>query len=111
MEHTFTAVPGCAGTSVKNLTDDNGLQVLEVRVEAGGEIPLHEHDCAATMIITNGSASALGKDIKHVKKGDIVVKAPNEPHGFTDINEPFCFISISDGDGIKLENGWDMTFE
>src|SRR5713226_6744271 len=91
---------GCRLTTVEALSTQEGVQVLKVRVEPGGEIPLHQHDCAATMVVVSGSARTLGKDGRLARKGDVVVKAANEPHGFVDITEPFCFISISEGGGI-----------
>lgn len=103
-------VPGCRGTTVQNFVSDGKLQVLMVEVQPGGEIPLHAHDCAATMVITKGSARTLGKDGRVVAKGDVVVKGPREPHGFSDVKEPFAFLSISDGEGIVRPQGWDMAY-
>lgn len=103
-------VPECTGTTVEKLFETDGLQFLKVVVEPGGEIPLHTHACAATMIVTQGSAHTLGKDGRVVHKGDVVVKTPNEPHGFTEIQAPFSFISISGGEGIVRDGKWDMQF-
>lgn len=97
------AVPGCPGTRVRELPAAHGLQFLEVNVEKGGKIPLHIHECAATMIVTRGSARKLtaNGESQVVKPGDVVIKAAKEPHGFTDIGEGgFQFISLSDGNGI-----------
>jgi quercetin dioxygenase-like cupin family protein len=110
MKSEKVAVPGCKGTTVQNLLSEEGLQILKVEVGRGGEIPLHSHECTATMVVIKGKARALGKSGQIVSKGDVVVKSPNEPHGFTDIEEPFCFISISDNKGIMLANGWDMKY-
>jgi quercetin dioxygenase-like cupin family protein len=103
-------VPGCKGTTVHELLLDEGVQVLKVEVEPGGEIPLHSHECAATMVITKGSARTLGKDARAVRTGDVVVKSPNEPHGFTDVSEQFQFISISDHSGILQKDSWDLKY-
>lgn len=102
--------PGCQKTKVHKLHEEQGVQILRVEVEPGGEIPLHAHDCAATMVILQGSARALGKSERIVKKGDVVVKAAHEPHGFGGIKDRFAFISISDESGILRPGGWDMTF-
>lgn len=103
-------VPGCRGTTVQHLLSDGGMQVLMVEVAPGGEIPVHSHECSATMVITKGAARTLGKDGRVVSKGDVVVKAPREPHGFSEVREPFAFLSISDGDGIVSPKGWDMSY-
>jgi quercetin dioxygenase-like cupin family protein len=42
--------------------------------------------------------------------GDVVVKAPNEPHGFTKVEEHFEFISIADSEGIVQANDWDLEY-
>jgi quercetin dioxygenase-like cupin family protein len=103
-------VPGCKGTTVHELLLDEGVQVLKVEVEPGGEIPLHSHECAATMVITKGSARTLGNDPHSVGAGDIVIKSRNEPHGFTDVSEHFEFISISDHKGIMQTRSWDLNY-
>ena len=104
------AVPGCRSTTVQKLLLEDGMQVLKVEVDPGGEIPLHTHECAATMVIVRGRARTLGKDGRVVSAGEVVVKAPNEPHGFTEVEEPFWFISISDDGGIMRANGWDIKY-
>ena len=105
-------VPGCKRTFVRKLFGDNGQQVLHVEVEPGGEIPLHSHGCAASMFVLCGQARTLGHESRSVKPGDIVVKKPNEPHGFTDIRDSFSFISISADDGIvHTDNKWDITYQ
>jgi len=103
-------VPGCKGTTVEKLLLENGLPVLKVEVEPGGEIPLHAHQCTATMIILSGKARTLGKEGRVVSKGDIIAKTPNEPHGFGDVEATFSFISISDNAGIMREDGWDVNY-
>lgn len=103
-------VPGCKGTTVRELLLEDGIQILKVEVEAGGEIPLHSHECAATMVITKGSACTLGKDGRLVHAGEVVIKAPSEPHGFTGVNEHFEFISISNDKGIMKDSSWDMSY-
>jgi quercetin dioxygenase-like cupin family protein len=106
-------VPGCTGTTVSELKRAHGLQFLEVNIAHGGEVPLHTHKCAATMIVTKGSArklTATGAGYR-VNPGDVIAKAPSEPHGFTDVGETgFQFISISDNEGIVGQDGnFDMT--
>jgi quercetin dioxygenase-like cupin family protein len=103
-------VPGCKGTTAQKLLQDETVQVLKIEVEPGGEIPLHAHECAATMIIITGSASTLGKNGRKVHAGDVVVKSPNEPHGFANVNERFEFISVSDNKGIMREEEWDLQY-
>lgn len=103
-------VPGCAKTTVRRLHEESGLSILLVEVEPGGEIPLHTHTCAASMVVVSGSALTLGKNGRIVKKGDVVTKAALESHGFTNVNEQFSFISIADLDGILLSDGWDMEY-
>lgn len=110
MNNERLTVPGCRGTTAQKLLLDDGIQVLKVVVEPGGEIPLHAHECAATMVITKGSARTLGKDGRPVKAGDVVVKSPNEPHGFTQVSEHFEFISISNDRGILLADSWDLSY-
>jgi quercetin dioxygenase-like cupin family protein len=111
MEKTIsTAVPGCLGTYVELIGDRPGFQVLRVSVENGGEIPLHAHDCAATMVILEGTARTLGKDGRIVRPGDVVIKAGREPHGFTDAEGGFAFLSISTGNGIFQSGEWDLTY-
>jgi len=107
---TKVAVPGCNKTTVQEILNDNDVHILKVDVAPGGEIPLHYHNCAATMVIIKGEASAIGKKRKTVSKGDVVIKQSEEPHGFTDIKEPFCFISISSGKGIYQDKDWDMKY-
>ena len=104
-------VPGCKKTTVRKLHEEPGLQILRVDVEPGGEIPLHAHDCAATMVILEGSALTLGKGERVVKKGDVVAKSPHEPHGFSNIREGFSFVSLSDEAGILRPDGWDMRYD
>lgn len=110
MNETRTPVPGCQGTNVRELLSQESLHVLYVEVEPGGEIPMHTHACAATMVVTQGQARGLGKGDRLVTKGDVIVKAANEPHGFTEVRKPFAFISISDGAGIRKADGWDMQY-
>jgi quercetin dioxygenase-like cupin family protein len=110
IETNTLEAPGCNGTRVKKLHEEEGLQILRVDVEPGGEIPVHTHDCAATMVILEGTARAIGKGDRIVKKGDVVVKTAKEPHGFSDIKEPFSFISLSTDDGIVRPDGWNMRF-
>lgn len=113
MQKTMT-VPGCAGTTVRELRPVHGLQFLEVNIERGGEVPLHTHECAATMIVTRGSARKLTENGKSelVKSGDVIAKAAREPHGFTEVGEEgFQFISLSDNGGIVRQVGnLDMAF-
>lgn len=104
------AAPGCKKTTVRKLHEEHDLQILRVEVEPGGEIPLHAHDCAATMVILEGSARALGKRERVVTKGDVVVKTPHEPHGFSDIKGRFSFVSLSSDEGILRSEGWDMKY-
>ena len=103
-------VPGCMKTEARRLLTNEALQVLEVKVNPGGEIPLHAHNCAATMIVTEGEAKATGHTPRQVKKGDIIVKKPREAHGFTQVDSPFVFISVSDGEGIMHETDWDIGY-
>lgn len=112
MEMKQIEVPGCKGTTVQNLYTIPRMQVMKVDVSPGGEIPMHKHSCAATMVIMKGEAKALGKGKDRVvRKGEIVAKAGNEPHGFTEVKEPFSFISISYDDGImRNPNNWDMEY-
>lgn len=112
MKQETIAVPGCKGTTVQEIFSDGQVQVMKVDVEPNGEIPMHSHDTPATMIVVSGSAMALGKACKYVRKGDVVVKVANEAHGFTEITEPFSFISISHGQGIMHKSGqsWDMHY-
>ena len=107
---TPIAVPGCVGTYVEVIGERPGFQVLRVSVENGGEIPLHAHDCVATMVILEGSARTLGKDGRRVKTGDVVVKGIREPHGFTDVRDGFSFLSISTGEGILQGSDWDLNY-
>ncbi|MDD5068031.1 MAG: cupin domain-containing protein [Candidatus Pacebacteria bacterium] len=102
------AVPGCPGTVVEELPSALGRQFLRVTIERGGEVPLHSHECAATMIVTHGSARKLVErgNAERVKAGDVITKAAREPHGFTEIGEEgFSFISVSGGLGIVQEGG------
>ncbi len=112
MEHETIAVPGCEGTTVREIFSNGQIQVMKVDVTAGGEIPMHTHDTAATMIVVEGNATALGKACRYVRKGDIVVKEANEAHGFSGISQPFSFISISEGQGIMHAHGkhWDLKY-
>lgn len=110
MNSKKVAVPGCKGTTAQELLFEEGMQVLKVEVEPGGEIPLHTHECAATMVIIKGRARTLGKDGRGASTGDIIVKAPNEPHGFTEVKGPFWFLSVSDNEGIMKVDGWDMKY-
>ena len=110
MNSQKVAVPGCRGTTVQHLLSEEGLQILKVEVAPGGEIPLHSHECRATMVITKGKALSLGKNGQLVSRGSVVTKCPNEQHGFTNIEKPFSFISISDSRGIMLGDGWDMKY-
>ncbi len=102
MQQAF-AVPGCPGTTVTPLPGAHGLQFLQINMEKGGRVPLHSHACAATMIVTHGTARKLLAEGKSepVKPGDVICKAPHEPHGFDEVGpEGFAFVSISDGNGI-----------
>jgi quercetin dioxygenase-like cupin family protein len=111
MNNESIMAPGCTGTRVQKLADFEGVQVLKVDVEPGGEIPLHTHECAATMVVIKGKARTLGECSRAVAQGDVVVKIPNEPHGFSEVREPFSFISISDNAGILRQDGWDITYK
>ena len=112
MKQETIAVPGCKATTVSEIFSNGQVQVMKVDVAPNGEIPLHAHDTAATMIVVEGSATALGKACRFVKKGDIVVKEAHEAHGFSDISQPFSFISISYGNGIMQDHGknWDLKY-
>ena len=110
METEKIFVTGCRETAVSKLFSDGGVQVLKVEVMSGGEIPLHEHECAATMVIIKGRARTLGNNCRIVTKGDVVIKAAKEPHGFIEITEPFEFISISYGAGIIHGNDFDIRY-
>ncbi len=103
-------VPGTSKAYVQELLTQDGLQVMKVLVEKGGEIPMHRHDCAATMVVVAGKAKSLGTHGRMVQKGDIIVKKPNEPHGFAEVTEPFTFISISDEKGIMQKGHWDINY-
>jgi len=103
-------VPGCVGTTVEMVGEGTGFQVLRVSVADGGEIPIHAHECAATMVILEGTARTLGKDGRHVKAGDVVTKAAREPHGFTDATGSFAFLSVSTGVGILNGGSWDLKY-
>ncbi len=105
-------VPGCKSTTVQEIFSDGQVQIMKVRVSPGGEIPLHSHNVPATMIVLEGSAIALGKKNKNVKKGDVVIKMANEAHGFTNVKKAFSFISISGEKGIMRNQGknWDMEY-
>ncbi|TWT40529.1 hypothetical protein RAS1_42410 [Phycisphaerae bacterium RAS1] len=103
-------VPGCRGTRVQELFAGRDVQVLLVEVDPAGEIPIHVHDCAATMVIVEGEARALGTHERVVGKGDVVVKAPREPHGFSGIGKRFSFVSVSDGRGIMHNDDWDLEY-
>lgn len=112
-ERKIVKINGCSGTSVRKLVPVNGLQCLEVRILPGGEVPLHSHGCAATMIVVAGSARKLqlsGKG-RVVRPGDVVIKAAGEPHGFTEVGpDGFRFISLSEGEGIVTSRGLDLAF-
>lgn len=106
----MTEIPGSKRAYVQDLLSTEGLQVMRVFVEKGGEIPLHVHDCAATMVVVSGKAKAIGSKDRIVQKGNVIVKKPKEPHGFTEVKEPFTFISVSDDKGIMHKDGWDMGY-
>lgn len=113
MQNQEIVVPGCLGTTVRKLKSNHGLQFLEVTIAHGGEVPLHTHECAATMIVTHGSARKLTGDGKEelVKPGDVITKQAHEPHGFADIgDEGFRFISLSENDGIVQGETMDIAF-
>jgi quercetin dioxygenase-like cupin family protein len=93
-------VPGCKDTFVQEISSDGKVQVMNVEVEKKEMMPFHSHDCAATMIITEGAATALGRKKRSVKQGDIVIRKRNARHGFSDIKNTFSSISLSDGHGI-----------
>lgn len=105
-------VPGSTGVTIEPLGSIGGVQLNKVRVAPGGQIPLHSHECNSGMGITQGSARTLGKDEnKPVRPGDYIYKPSGTLHGFTDIGaEGFEFISMSDGDGIVLNTGWDIAY-
>jgi len=107
---TRIQVPGCVATFAETIYEMPDVQILRVEVEPGGEIPMHKHDCAATMIVLSGEAWALGENERKVRKGDIIVKSPMEPHGFRDVRDFFVFISISNGEGIKRGAHWDIDY-
>ncbi len=112
MKQETIVVPGCKGTTVREIFSNGQIQIMKVDVAAQGEIPMHAHDTAATMIVVEGSATALGKSCRYVKKGDVVVKEANEAHGFSGITQPFSFISVSNGEGIMHDHGkaWDLKY-
>lgn len=107
-------IKGCPGTSVKKMPPVHGLQCLQVTILPGGEVPLHSHECAATMIVVSGRARKLTRTGKgqFVKAGSVVVKTAGEPHGFTEVSpEGFRFISLSEGKGIvRGRRSVDLTF-
>mgnify|MGYP001560673906 CR=1 FL=1 len=111
MERRTIEVPGCEKTTVEDLLSEPGTQVMRVRVHPGGRIPLHSHECAATMVITEGRAYALGAGkSRYVDRGEVLVKGPGESHGFEDVREPFSFISISYDKGIMRPDGFDIRY-
>lgn len=104
------SVPGCPGTTAEVLLNADGVQVLRVNVAVGGEIPVHSHDCAATMFVTSGCATAVGRGERLVRAGDVVVKKKQEPHGFTNVVAAFSFISVSNDGGILRDDTWNLHY-
>ncbi len=103
-------VPGCKRTTVSVLFTDRRTQILKVHVARGGEIPLHQHKAAATMIILRGKARVLGKERRAVRPGSVVAKKSMEPHGFSDVRSALTFLSFASRGSIVKESRWDLQY-
>jgi quercetin dioxygenase-like cupin family protein len=86
-----------------NSADTNKESVLEFNVLPGEKTPWHYHSLfAETFEILNGTLQiGKGKDILHLKQGDVATIAPFEKHYFHNVTEEECIMKVTVSPGNK----------
>lgn len=86
-------------------------QSVLVRIEPGGQIPLHSHSVDAEMFIVAGSGWVCSVDAtngRHVSPGFRVFYEKDKPHGFRAGKEGLSFISNNGGIVDEEPAKWDL---
>lgn len=83
--------------------DNNENSVLELNILPGEKTPWHFHTLfSETFEVLKGTLEVgKGKDIHHLKKGDIVTIAPNEKHYYHNISNEECRVTTTLNSGNK----------
>lgn len=110
MKVKTTPLPGCVKTTVQEIYTHNDLQILKVDVEHNGEVPMHTHKSNVTMLVLSGFAHVIGDNNYVVQKGDIIKVKPEQPHGFTRVEQNLSFISIIEGDNLIQNGKYDISY-
>lgn len=78
-----------------NSIDTNGKSKLELNILPGEKTPWHYHTLfSETFEVLNGTLEVgKGKDIHHLKQGDIATIEPNEKHYYHNISNEECIIN------------------
>lgn len=83
--------------------DNNENSVLELNILPGEKTPWHFHTLfSETFEVLKGTLEVgKGKDIHHLKEGDIVSIAPNEKHYYHNISNEGCMVTTTINLGNK----------
>jgi quercetin dioxygenase-like cupin family protein len=86
-----------------NSVETNKKSVLEMSILPGENTPWHYHTLfSETFEILKGTLEVgKGKDIHHLKQGDIVTIEPNEKHYFHNISNEACIVTTTLNPGNK----------
>lgn len=83
--------------------ENNENSVLELNILPGEKTPWHFHTLfSETFEVLKGTLEVgKGKDIHHLKKGDIVSIAPNEKHYYRNVSNEECIVTTTLNPGNK----------
>ncbi|HEY4325835.1 MAG TPA: cupin domain-containing protein [Mucilaginibacter sp.] len=83
--------------------DTNENSVLELNILPGEKTPWHYHTLfSETFEILKGTLEVgKGKDIRHLKQGDIAIIKPNEKHYYHNVSNEECIINTTLSPGNK----------
>jgi quercetin dioxygenase-like cupin family protein len=83
--------------------DTNGKSKLELNILPGERTPWHYHSLfSETFEVLKGTLEVgKGKDIHHLKPGDIATIEPNEKHYYHNVSNEECIIRVTIDPGNK----------
>src|ERR1700741_2307899 len=83
--------------------DTNKNSVLELNILPGEKTPWHYHSLfSETFEVLKGSLEVgKGKNIRHLKQGDIATIKPNEKHYYHNVSNEECIITVTLSPGNK----------
>ena len=72
----------------EHLVDENNLQITNLQIKSGEEIPSHKSDKSVIVVIYKGKVDFSGENNKEIIiPGDIIVMNPNEIHSLKAIED------------------------